>query len=164
MIHSKGFVSRLLGLEDIKRLLNTEGFDLSSFSDGVKYEGFPYLGYLGFAMGIGISTSLDQTVIDAFVLGLNRLQERSKSSLDEFLEDDVAVLGVADGIAKLFSRKVQSVSPLKSWLVGLLNGFAPRTLWSNRMRDLAADLLDERGRLRTYPKIAMSARILAQAK
>lgn len=148
MFHSKGFVCRLLGAENIKRLEFAEGFDLSDYSNRIKYDGFPYLAYLGFATGDGLSQSLDQPLVDAFISGLNRLQDRSKSSFHEFLEDDVAVLGVADGIAKLVSMKVQSAEHVRRWFVGLLDGFSPRTLWSNRMRDLAADLLDERGRLR----------------
>lgn len=148
MIHSKGFVFRLLGLDETKRLLKVDGFDLTSYSERAKYEGFPYLAYLGFAMGVGFSSSLEQPVIDAFILGLNRLQDRRKSSLGEFFEDDVALLGIADGIFRLLSRQNQSALPLKKWLIGLLDEFAPRALWSNRMRDVAGDLLDERGRLR----------------
>jgi hypothetical protein len=148
MIHSKGFVCRLLGVEYIKGLKFTEGFDLSDYANKIKYDGFPYLAYLGFAIGNGLSNSLEKPVVDAFILGFNRLQERSSTSFFKFLEDDVAVLGVADGIAKLLSIQVQSAIQVKSWLIGLLNDFAPRNLWSSRMRDLAADLLDDRGRLR----------------
>lgn len=148
MYHSKGFVCRLLGEENVKRLVITDGFDLSDYSNRAKYDGFPYLAYLGFAIGDGLSDSLNQQLVGAFISGLNRLQDRSKSGFDEFLEDDVAVLGVADGIAKLFSMKVQFADQVRRWFVGLLDDFPRRTLWSDRMRDLAADLLDNRGRLR----------------
>jgi len=91
VFHTRGFVNRVLGYEEVKQFINADCFDLSGVSEAVKYEGFPYLAYLGFAIGMGLRSSQEQTVIDAFVLGLNRLQERSRSSLDEFLEDDVAL-------------------------------------------------------------------------
>src|SRR5271157_5730818 len=115
MVHSKGFVCRLLGVENIKSLIGAEVFDLSGYSNRIKYDGFPYLAYLGFAIGNGSSSSLEQPVINAFILGLNRLQERNRRSFDKFLEDDVAVLGIADGIAKLLSMQVQSAIQVKSW-------------------------------------------------
>jgi len=148
VFHTRGFVNRVLGYEEVKQFINADCFDLSGVSEAVKYEGFPYLAYLGFAIGMGLRSSQEQTVIDAFVLGLNRLQERSRSSLDEFLEDDVALLGVADGIATLFNMQVPSAPSLRDWLIGLSDDAVPRSLWSSRMRDLSVDLLDERGRLR----------------
>jgi hypothetical protein len=148
MFHSKGFVYRLLGEEATTRLINATGFDLSDYSNRIKYEGFPYLGYLGFAIGSGWSDDFSQPLAEAFISGLKRLQDRSRGSFDEFLEDDVAVLGVADGIAKLSNTKVQAADHVRHWFIGLLDDFPRRALWSERMRDLAADLLDERGRLR----------------
>ncbi len=119
-IHSKGFVFRLLGLEGTKKLLQIDWFDLSSFSEKAKYEGFPYLAYLGFAMGAGFKSSLELPVIDVFILGLTRLQERKRDRLEEFLEDDVAILGVADGISMLITGQTQFAPTLKKWLVGFL--------------------------------------------
>jgi len=76
------------------------------------------------------------------------LKERSRDSIDQFLDDDVAVLGIADGIAQLQCRQIQEVSQIKTWLSGLLSNHFSRSLWSKRMSDLAGDLIDGRGRLR----------------
>ncbi len=147
-VHSKGFVLRLLGSVEIKNVLEINGFDFTSLANDIKYGGSPYLAYLGFGIGSGYSNSLEQPVIDAFIAGLHRLQGKNQSGLQEFLTDDVAVLGVADGIARLGNLQIESVISSKEWFLNLLNEFPPKSLWSNRLRDLAGDLLDDRGRLR----------------
>lgn len=145
--HSQGFVLRLFGLEKAISLINIEGFDYDSVAEKVSYGGFPYLAYLGFGIGATNLNDLNPTVADAFIAGFKRLQGKSQSSLQEFLSDDVAVLGVADGLAKLSCTRNMIGNTEANWLTNRAENFYSRNLWSNRFRDLAGDLLDERGRL-----------------
>ena len=59
------------------------------------------------------------------------------------------MLGVADGISKLLAAQSVDLTLARDWLLALLDQFSLGNMWSNRMRALAGDLLDDRGRLRT---------------
>ncbi len=145
-IHSKGFVLRVLGECDVKKLA-IASFDFSSLLSKIIYGGFPPLACLGFGIGqLGFS-NLDQSIIDGFFAGLDRLKERSGDSLHEFLDDDIAILGVVDGINSLDYPQYPKAAQMKLWLNEKLNDFQTIKLWSNRIRDLARDMLDNKGRL-----------------
>jgi DpnII restriction endonuclease len=66
--------------------------------------------------------------------------------LEEFVRDDVAVLGVADGLAALNPTAAED-KPLRKWLVEVVDREPAEDGWSERLRALAAELLDGRGRL-----------------
>jgi hypothetical protein len=149
--HSKGFSLRVLGFSLAAEILDKDDFDFDSVTilDSVVYGGFPDVAYLGFGIGAHILTDLPQQAIDAFVSGLERLQTRRGDRLEDFVTDDIAVLGVADGISKLLTMQAVDVTPARDWLLTLLGKYPPGNVWSDRMRSLTGDLLDDLGRLQT---------------
>ncbi len=146
-MHSQGFVLRILGLLRAKTDLGIEGFNSNSIAENIRYGGFPYLSYLGFKIGVDKSDNLDPTIIDAFTVGFEILNGKTQSSFQDFLSDDVAVLGVADGISKLIKNPDREQIFETKRLNSLFENIKIRDLWSSRLRDLAGDLLDDRGRL-----------------
>ena len=148
-LHSKAFSLRVLGLPLIAEILDRNGFDFLAILDSVVYGGFPEVAYLGFGIGAYIHTELPQQAVDAFISGLERLQTRKGDRLDDFMSDDIAVLGVADGISKLLAMHAVGIAPARDWLLTLLGKHLSGDVWSGRMRALAGDLLDDLGRLRT---------------
>ena len=57
---------------------------------------YPQIATLGFSIGSG---NKDYTEI--FLTSLNRLQRRTEQGLQDFASDDIAILGVADGLMHL---------------------------------------------------------------
>lgn len=147
--HSKAFALRILGFTLAAETLNVGDFEFSAVLDSVHYGGFPDLAYLGFGIGAYTYTELTQQVIDAFIPGLERLRSRKGNRLEDFIFDDIAVLGIADGISKLLIEHTVDVTPARDWLLALLGKYSSGNIWSDRMRALASDLLDDLGRLRT---------------
>ena len=96
--HSKAFALRILGFTLAVEVLDTCEFDFSVVLDSVDYGGFPDVAYLGFGIGAHTRNELPKQAIDAFTSGLERLQSRKGNRLKDFASDDIAVLGVADGI------------------------------------------------------------------
>jgi hypothetical protein len=147
-LHSQAFSLRVLGFPLITENLGRDSFDFLTIVDSVVYGGFPDVAYLGFGIGVYTRNELSQQAVDAFVSGLERLQTRKGDRLIDFVSDDIAVLGVADGIAKLLTMHPDDVAPARDWLLTLLGKHLPGNVWSDRMRALAGDLLDDLGRLR----------------
>jgi hypothetical protein len=148
-LHSRAFSLHVLGFPLTAEILDRDGFDFLAILDSVVYGGFPEVAYLGFGIGAYAHPELPQQAIDAFVSGLERLQTRKGDRLDDFMSDDVAVLGVADGISKLLAMHAVDITPARDWLLTLFGKHLPGNVWSDRMRALAGDLLDDLGRLRT---------------
>jgi hypothetical protein len=148
-LHSRAFSLHVLGFPLTAEILDRDGFDFLAILESVVYGGFPEVAYLGFGIGAYTYSELPQQAIDAFVSGLERLQTRKGDRLDDFMSDDIAVLGVADGISKLLAVQSVDVAPARDWLLTLLSKHLPGNVWSGRMRALAGDLLDDLGRLRT---------------
>ncbi|MFW6116688.1 MAG: hypothetical protein ACOC6F_03080 [bacterium] len=149
-LHSKGFSLRVLGCPLTSGILDSGGFDFGTVSDSVAYGGFPEVAYLGFGLGEYTQTELPKPALDAFVAGLKRLQARRGNRLEDFISDDIGVLGVADGVSHLLASPTVDdlATSARDWLLDLLDKPLPRQMWSYRMRALASDLLDERGRVR----------------
>ena len=146
--HSKAFALRILGFTLAAEILDICEFDFSAVLESVDYGGFPDVAYLGFGIGAYTRNELPKQTIDAFISGLERLQSRKSNRLKDFASDDIAVLGVADGISKLLTSEAD-VTLARTWLLALLGEHSVGNIWSDRMRALAGDLLDDVGRLRT---------------
>jgi hypothetical protein len=125
------------------------GFDLSTTPEVLAYEGYPRLVYLGF--GIGATDSPAADAVQAFTAGLQHLRQRSEAGLATFIADDIAILGVADGIARLSGQPIPDLDNAREWVKGIADRPPAPAQWSTRMRALAGDLLDGRGRLKVSP-------------
>jgi hypothetical protein len=150
---SDGFALRILGASLSAEVLGISQFDFASAAEEVKYGGFPSVAYLGF--GIASQDNLSSHVIDEFLGGLKRLQERPDLALVEMATDDVALLGIADGLSRVSNLGID-VHDMANWLLNIINRPLTKEQWSSRMRQLSGDLLDRRGRLRVSPDIESS--------
>lgn len=109
------------------------------------YGGIPALARAGFLAG---SAQFDAAL---FVSALDRLRGRGKVGRDQLGHDDLAILGIASGLAAV-DDKVGCYAERRRWLLGIANENVEPNSWSNRARQLAADLLDGAGRLRADPQ------------
>ncbi|MYC15515.1 MAG: hypothetical protein F4Y39_17470 [Gemmatimonadetes bacterium] len=135
--HSAAFVLRIL--PEIDRQL-----DLSTIANESTLGHYPQIATLGFSIGSG-----NKYYTENFLDGLNRLQRRTEPGLQDFASDDIAILGVADGLRHL--EDTETTKELKKWLLEIVNISQSTKDWSYRMRALAGDLLDTTGRLKTDP-------------
>ncbi len=138
--HTVAFVLRVLSplyIQELQKL----GTLMNSFpGDFAPYGGYPDVAYLGFTLA---THSKDAQLSTTFLEGLQRLKKRDIATMKPFFLDDVAILGIADGCSVL-PQTVQE----KLWLLEGIERIATPKQWSSRMRSLAADLLDNRGRLK----------------
>lgn len=147
---SDGFALRILGSASSINVLRDSQFNLDLTSQEVAYGGYPEVACLGFRLSSEELPS--KLMIECFLTGIKRLQDRPESALDSFMIDDVALLGVADGLARL-SRLNVDIHEADKWLLNIVDRSLSEKQWSYRMRLLCGDLLDGRGRLRTLPKL-----------
>lgn len=146
--HSTTFIFRILGSWSVLEISIQPNID--TLSGETAYAGYPQVAGLGFLIGAG--NPLSEIHESDFLTGIIRLMSRSDKGLEPFAIDDVAVLGIADGLAKANNLDVKNeIDAAKRWLANIVNKSIKTSLWTNRLRDLAGDLLDDRGRLRTSP-------------
>jgi len=143
--HLDAFAKRLLAgsveLDDRDQLSMTESIG----TDNILYSGFPELAYLGFELGS--SSNPTGNVLSQFLLGVQRLVERPSNSLQLLRADDIALLGIADGVA--FARNSgNDVELISGWLLNLIEQLPGAKEWSFRARLLAGELIDPTGRMR----------------
>ncbi len=144
-LHSIAFVSRLLGKDPVSGISIQTNID--TLSGEAAYEGYPHVACLGFL--IGASYPLSAHHESDFLSGIARLRKRSDKGIEPFLVDDVAILGIADGLVILEGfNAANEIDEAKRWLTYIINKAVRTRLWTSRLRDLAGDLLDGRGRLR----------------
>jgi hypothetical protein len=135
-LHSRGFAIRLLGRQAPYAGAIPRQFEPDAVARDISYSGIPALAYLGFAIGAGRA---DEQVCNLFVSRVEAVVDKEGSRLNTLIDDDVALLGVADGLSSLEARPAASVS-------GLLRAALLSTNQS-RTHALALELLDPRGRL-----------------
>ena len=150
--HSLGFSRRVLGQPFFGSEADAALPDPASTLDHIVYGGYPEAAYLGFSIGGRPYSEVPTNVIDSFVSSMDRLSGRTGTGLQDFASDDVAVLGIADGVSSLVGWNTDKAPGFAEWLRNLINEYRAEAAWSVRARDLAADLLDHRGRLRTTPQ------------
>lgn len=146
-LHSGFFAYRILGVAysaEITRFDNLWSFD----NDSILYGGYPELAGLGYK--ISSSESVSREEANKYISGIERLMERPTIVLESLSADDVAILGLADGLLRLSNENFQlDLSRFSEWLTEIINGSSGKTFWTYRLKFLAGDLLDNRGRLRT---------------
>lgn len=143
---SQGFALRILGTENTFNSEASIQFDLRTASHSAHYGGVPTIAYLGYGLSHLGTANLTDEICNACWRAIERLSSRSGNSLSEFIRDDVAVLGVADGLTLLSSAGI-AVKEFGTWLVQIIERDCTVDSWSGRLRALAAELLDEKGRL-----------------
>ncbi len=139
------FALRVLGTDLISEIGGEPVSERQMTADEILYQGFHGVAYLGFIL------ESNRDLMDKFTVGITRLAQRSDTSLTTFAADDVALLGVANGLRLLDQKTVVDYQQLITWLLHLIDRFLSPRQWSSRMRDLAGDWLDHRGRLRAEP-------------
>lgn len=137
--HSSAFVLRVLSPPHLQ-LLQAKGVNYSTPIDRTQYGGYPEVASLGYLFA---SSGTDQHLSARFLNGIQRLKTRDSQANRLFFLDDVAVLGVADGLSLL-----PAATDERMWLLDGIEHVAAHSQWTSRMRSLATDLIDNRGKLR----------------
>jgi hypothetical protein len=146
MLHSSTFVARVLGEVTVRTLCpNVQLIDVAAASYDGRYQGYPWLAAAGFALG-GTAT-LPDALVQEFRAGLDRLRQRTGDGQAMLAGDDIGLLGIAEGLARLADTRAPEIEAGRDWLLPLIQSNRASSAWSSRMRDLAGDLLDGRGRL-----------------
>lgn len=146
-VHSLAFALRICGTN----LIQETGLEdvLSQMTGDAVYGGYPEVAGLGYKIAL---TNNDEKLLDTFLDGVRRQRSRSLKALDALSLDDIALLGFAEGllVAKKANHTLE-VDDLQQWLFDLINLEPKRKIWTSRLRDLAGDLLDGKGRLHSLP-------------
>lgn len=146
VLHSDAWLMRILDLAILQTVLPSERIAALSDIGGTSYEGFPRVAAMGYIIGAAEMPS--ESLAQSFSEGISRLRQRSGSGQAPLAGDDLALLGLADGLAKLSENSSTDVSDARLWLLRIIADTRESLQWSIRMRALAGDLLDHRGRLR----------------
>lgn len=152
--HSVGFARRILRSKCSVENGSIDDLASPAGLERAVYGGYPEVARVGFALGGCDRSDVPEGFMEAHLKVLNRFSKRTGSSISEFAQDDIAVLGVADSISQLGSWEVSSVRELEGWLVNLIEKHRTPGAWSARARDLAADLLDQRNRMRASIEVS----------
>ncbi len=145
--HTMAFILRVLPPDQKKELEQAGVIDLVTPLEPT-YGGYPDVAFLGFSLA---ADPENNSIAQSFLEGCERLQKRDVTSMRPFFLDDVAILGVADGLAML-PNEIE----VRRWLFEGIERFNGQALWSIRMRQLASDLLDGRGRLKLSPNTSQT--------
>jgi hypothetical protein len=110
------------------------------------YGGIPALARTGF-----LALATVNFDADAFAKAVDRLRGRPRGGRDQLRDDDLALLGIATGIAA--AKDAEGIgTDRRRWLLDIAGETADPNAWSHRARQLSADLLDGAGRLRADPQ------------
>lgn len=94
-----------------------------------------------------------------FLQAVDRIRGRPKSGRDHLGDDDIALLGIANGLSKC--EGVDGThDERKLWLLTIIAETGHGPTWTQRARQLAGDLLDGAGRLRADPATDVNSRTL----
>ena len=156
---SRGFAERIFALDNGGRSRTGPGMALTIGGAGeecadLAYGGIPSLALLGFRMGSAAAAGIPTPgEASDFIAAVERLRGRPSKVQADLCNDDVALLGIADGIAAMVAQAGGNShhAPLREavdWLVGLGDCSGAVPSWSRRVGWVAAELLDPRGRLR----------------
>jgi REase_DpnII-MboI len=158
LVHSDAWLTRVLGNAVAQTVFTHDRQVALSDFGGNSYEGVPRVAAQGYALGA--LDAFPDDLVRAFLDGIARLQQRSDAGQTRLASDDVALLGIADGLACLEMRNGMHLADTQSWLLRMIDDAPAYHQWSDRMRSLAGDVLDQRGRLRVLPN-QLSTDVLA---
>ena len=144
--HSKAYALCILGKDYSEDEVDSWLENLAT--DEGSYGGFPHVASVGFSLK-NVTNTTKEKFEPSFLKSLKRLQNRPPSVIEDSLAvDDVALLGIAVGLSSI--NHIGEIEDIKTWLIQVIDSQRSKN-WTSRMRDLAGDLLDPRGRLRKFP-------------
>lgn len=122
---------------------------LNECLNAAKFGGYPSLARSGFCLAAQAPPEPSADTAQTFLDCLLRQRDRPAHSQAELGGDAIALLGIADALRAIgqASRQPDSLADARSWLSNLLDQHGASDLRLNRMRLLAADLIDGHGRL-----------------
>jgi hypothetical protein len=140
--HTKAFAVRILGNLKYDSKFN-------EFDTQLAYGGYPQVAELGFMLASGFAHSKEAEGI--FLTALERLQQRDAKGLSQLSADDIAILGLADGICSILKKSMNAkAETARNWLTNLLEErVTSKKIWTFQLRELAIDLLAKRQVIRT---------------
>lgn len=112
--------------------------------DELAYGGIPSVARAGF---LAYFANFDPNL---FLNAVDRIRGRPKSGREQLGNDDIAILGIASGLARCDGAD-KAIVDRKRWLLDIIAETGHAIAWSHRARQLAGDLLDRAGRLRADP-------------
>jgi hypothetical protein len=123
--------------------------------DQLTYGGIPAVARVGF------QASIHAADFDAasFLQGVDRISGRPKNGREQLRHDDIAMLGIANGLSRCDGSD-SATADRKRWLLEIIAETGHHVAWSLRARQLAGDLLDGAGRLRADTTDDPNARAL----
>lgn len=142
--HSSAFALRILG-EPYRVEISNLPLPTDFFCK-THYGGYPEVASIGYAFGC--SSDISQEEILGFLDGIKRLINRSEKSTKLISGDDIAILGIADGIRKVKLLNKENFIEIENWFTNIIEQRRNKNSWSFRLKELALDLLDNSGRLR----------------
>src|SRR5215203_4816013 len=149
--HSVGFCLRILDELGPEVLPAAEAAEQNVTSTTVQYAGYPAVAYLGFQLDKrGVA---EEGTLQSFIAGLTRMRSRTATQLETVAADDVAVLGIACGIAKIRAYDPAADDGAAAWFSDLVARAPDSNLWTSRLRSLAVELLDPKGLLKVSPDL-----------
>lgn len=146
--HSVAFALRIFD----KELIRETGLDniLGEITGDIAYGGYPEVSELGYK----IAVSKNNELFEIFLGGLRRQKNRSPDALETLSSDDIALLGIAEGLVVVKKEDSSlNIEDLQKWILDLINLEPKRKIWTSRLRDLAGDLLDGKRRLSSLPDL-----------
>lgn len=148
---TQAFVLRILmGIPQLRSGVMLPPFDLAGTIETSRYGGTPAISYIGFGIGASGANAISGDIALSYFSLIERIQGRSTHANLALASDEVTLLGIADGLSVCREIDGRRFLALSRWLVPLIDGRRANGR-SDRLRDLAADLLDRRGRLHTKP-------------
>jgi len=148
-VHSLAFALRICNT-DVAQETGLADF-LGKIVWDATYGGYPEVAGMGFQIATGAGEK-NSELVRKFLDGLRRQKGRPDRALEALSLDDVALLGFAEGIVVIQkTNQTPEIESLKQWVLDLINLEPRREIWTSRLRDLAGDLLDKKGRLRSLP-------------
>lgn len=148
---SVGFCLRILDELGPEVLPSASAAEQNVTSTTVQYAGYPAVAYLGFQLDKrGVA---EEGTLQSFIAGLTRMRSRTATQLETVAADDVAVLGIACGIAKIGAYDPAADDGAAAWFSDLVARAPDSNLWTSRLRSLAVELLDPKGLLKVSPDL-----------
>ncbi|TCL89537.1 hypothetical protein C8J38_11228 [Rhizobium sp. PP-WC-2G-219] len=141
---SQIILSRVPGLGSIVSPLESE----------LSYGGIPAVARAGFR-----ASTFGSFDPESFLQAVDRVRGRPKNGREQLGDDDIALLGIANGLARCDDAD-KATADRKKWLLQIIAERGHSISWSHRARDLAGDLLDGAGRLRADSTKDHNARAL----
>ena len=140
---SLGFIARLEGAAST--FVGVPKTSIEQVLASAKYEGVPGLARAGYVLAAADDKGFAEHA-PAFLAEVERVRGRPGAVSGEILKDDIALLGIADGLARAADRPEAATA--KEWLAAAADAQGSSGHWTYRARLLAADLMDGMGRLR----------------